>query len=322
MRFSLLVTLASATLGRAGTFKRITSDNSFDLAEAENVDWMAKLPNNIQVTSLSIPGTHNSVTNLVTDPSIQTQNTDLATQLRAGIRYIDVSASLKNGKIAIYHRGINTTYDLETVLTTVLDFIDENPREGIFIRIRKNIFGSGTTVDFESAIRRYLTPYTAIGRRMTAYLYKHRVMDLTWELPRLKDIRGRIIILQDFPTERHGLLAVAWNSEYIVVSDWKFALGKFGVALKWFAVKAGLTSVAEKLDEKLHITHVSAGSSSTPYQVAGGASGMGPGMNDRVANYLTTHSVPRTGIIVMDFPGKRLVEQIISHNNRIQPQSS
>ena len=47
-------------------------------------DWMSKIPNNIPLSQLTIPGTHNSCS-LYGGPIAITQSWSIANQLRAGI---------------------------------------------------------------------------------------------------------------------------------------------------------------------------------------------------------------------------------------------
>ncbi|KAL5628666.1 hypothetical protein BROUX41_002057 [Berkeleyomyces rouxiae] len=63
MRFSLLVTLASATIIQAECFKGISD--------------------NVLVSSLSIPGTHNTMTKVIRRSPFQCQNTYLEEQLKS-----------------------------------------------------------------------------------------------------------------------------------------------------------------------------------------------------------------------------------------------
>jgi 1-phosphatidylinositol phosphodiesterase len=52
--------------------------------------WMGDIPDNVLVTALSIPGTHDS--GCIDGPMglAKTQNLDLAEQLDSGIRFLDI----------------------------------------------------------------------------------------------------------------------------------------------------------------------------------------------------------------------------------------
>lgn len=120
---------------------------SFDLDETVNPDWMVRIPDATSLGSLSIPGTHDTLTfDLVDNEGYQCQNHNLETQLRAGLRYLDVRSRLvyrKHGNandpplIGIYHGYAYTGYTFEDVLQTVFEFLKAHPTEGIIMRIKE-----------------------------------------------------------------------------------------------------------------------------------------------------------------------------------------
>ncbi|KAL5630896.1 hypothetical protein BROUX41_000768 [Berkeleyomyces rouxiae] len=152
MRVSLLSILASAALSHAGCFRGVCSQYSFDLEESINTDWMSKIPDPFEVAYLSIPGTHNSMTDqLGRHKLLQSQNANLAQQLRAGIRYIDISGRLRGDKIKLYYGNRYTDYDLDDILNTAFDFLDEYPHEALILRLHKGNWSSGEEDAFEDA---------------------------------------------------------------------------------------------------------------------------------------------------------------------------
>ena len=118
---------------------------------------MSHLPDNVSVAALSIPGTHDTLTDRLWElgyTRLQCQNWDLETQLEAGIRYIDVRARLNTsyhdsrdsgeekdadrpGTLLIYHSSAYTRYTFTDVMTTVSSFLDANPSETIIMRLKR-----------------------------------------------------------------------------------------------------------------------------------------------------------------------------------------
>ncbi|PHH91881.1 hypothetical protein CDD83_9975 [Cordyceps sp. RAO-2017] len=60
---------------------------SFDAAAGQHAAWMASVPDATPLTSLSIPGSHDSLTyNMAADGPLRCQNANLSAQLAAGLR--------------------------------------------------------------------------------------------------------------------------------------------------------------------------------------------------------------------------------------------
>jgi 1-phosphatidylinositol phosphodiesterase len=140
--YYLALTLAPCSLSFTGTgpcYRGYQSRFSFDANEARHVAWMASLPDDANITALSIPGTHDTMTAaLASTLPLQCQNWDLPTQLRAGIRYLDIRARVVPGdRIHIFHADADTGFDLSDVLQTAFDFLDENPSEIIVMRLKE-----------------------------------------------------------------------------------------------------------------------------------------------------------------------------------------
>ncbi|KAL5606586.1 uncharacterized protein BROUX77_003779 [Berkeleyomyces rouxiae] len=104
---------------------------------------MSQISDHVEISALSIPGTHNSMTSVLKDPLYQYQSTGLEQQLQASIRYLDFSAQLKGDSLKIYHPGIDTNIDLSHAFTTAFDFLDKHPHEALVIRIQNENRDSG-----------------------------------------------------------------------------------------------------------------------------------------------------------------------------------
>ncbi|KAL5600996.1 uncharacterized protein BROUX77_005245 [Berkeleyomyces rouxiae] len=320
MYFSRLAFLAWATLSHAGHFENTLSHYSFDLNEAFYPKWMASIPDDVQVSSLSIPGTHSSMSSvLVKNIQVQCQNLPLIHQLHSGIRYIDVVGRLHktdttdHDLILIFHRGYYTEYSLDSILLYAFDFLDENPSEGLIMRFQKDTWFSGSNKAFEDAVKGYLASNSESGQRAKNRLYIPTRAD-GFSPPTMGQLRGKLMILQDFPTKTPGRFGIPWGSSALSVSNWKYVFGDPGKAIKWRFVQSGIQSAATEEENKLHLTHASTTFGAVPYKVAGGKTRQEKGMNDRLGDYLNEMAPRRTGIVVMDFPGKHLVGSIIKLN--------
>ncbi|KAL5611649.1 uncharacterized protein BROUX77_001805 [Berkeleyomyces rouxiae] len=247
---------------------------------------------------------------------LQCQSANLEQQLKAGIRYIDISGRLIDDKIKIFHGNSYTDYNLDHLLTTAFGFLDQNPREALILRLHKGSWSSGEEDAFEHSVMEYLESKSALALRAQHRIYRGGLNgDIS--VPTLGGTRGRILILQDFNSEegpaRYG---VPWRSNAMVVSDWKASLGHLWMPLKWHKVKRAIKAANKASDTRLHITYTSVSFGATPYKTAGGRKGPKKGINDHLGGLLNTPAISKTGVVVMDFPGKKLINQIIKKNDQ------
>ncbi|KAL2886708.1 1-phosphatidylinositol phosphodiesterase [Ceratocystis lukuohia] len=322
MRFSVLATLASLAFTYAQDSENVDSW-SLDVGSGQYADWMANIKDDTPLSSLSIPGTHNSMTDKLDNSFLKSQNTHLAQQLTGGIRYIDITLQNTDKNLFVYHGNTNTGYNFEEVLTTIYNFLDEHCREAVIIRIQKSSWLNRSR-SFTELLREYLSPGTPIGERASKYVYNLGNPAST-TLPTLKDIRGKLFILQDFDSKPSGIFGFPWSSSLISNHHFKFGVGNLLVGAKWHTVKKHIEGLAEKSAETLYITDMTVSVGSKPIKIAVGDKA-DPGMNGRLGNFLKAAKRGdsndfffgfkriRLGVISMDFPGKNLVEQILKFN--------
>ncbi|KAL5604158.1 hypothetical protein BROUX41_002143 [Berkeleyomyces rouxiae] len=313
MRFSLVGLLASVTLIRAGLHDGLTFEYSLDLAQASNVNWMANIPNEALVSSLSIPGTHNTMTSVIPDLLFQCQNTDIEQQLKAGIRYFDLTLGISDRVLYAYHAGFNTHLTLADTMGIAARFLDQNPSEALIVRVQKESLKFGSKKDFESAMIQFWKTPGVFGRPDKSYVYT-APGGIVSSAPTLGALRGKILIVEDFHTSTPGALGLPWKSTAFSIPDTKIAIGRHWLNLKWLGMKVNLELANKEMRNKLHITHTTVSIGAEPVTSASGDGWENKGMNDRLGKYLMDGNVARTGIVVMDFPGKKLVNLIISRN--------
>ncbi|KAL1886041.1 hypothetical protein Cpir12675_006900 [Ceratocystis pirilliformis] len=315
MRLSLLTTLACLAFSRAGQFKGIDDIWSFDLSDDERfTDWMGHLEDDVLLSQLIIPGTHNSMTDRIESNIFQSQNVPLAGQLLGGIRYIDISCRYIDYDIMVYHGVVNTGYSLGDVLNTMYDFLAEHPRETIILRIQEAFLGDPEA--FISFIDRYFVPGTESDNRAAQYIYSRHPGDIT--IPTLGQARGKILILQDFETNPPGLYGIPWNSPFVSSYNHRIAPGSLFLRWKWKGVKENLSRIPSPYSNTLRITHTTASAGVSPINVAA-KNGEKYGMNRHLGRHLMDGRNGCYGVIVMDFPGKNLIQEMMWRNDRYRP---
>lgn len=335
------------------TYHNYTSAFSFDINETSHPDWMSRVPDSVYITSLSIPGTHDTLTFNLTDNVVyQCQNHDLATQLRAGLRYFDirgrqmVDASFVQADpvIGIFHGHVYTGYTFQDVLLTIFDFLDKHPSEGIVLRVKEegNPVYQGDPSDewmtgeynttFEQAFNHY-----RINNTLTAPGCEQHLL-LPWPsvgsnsehiFPTMAELRSRVLVLFEFPvfditTPYYG---IPWDvPPYMQLEDLWIIADPLHLDDKWDAVRENLEQAGKSENEGdvLFLSHLSASVGVTPIEAAAGPytrredGSVIVGINERTGVWLEsgneTGSGGKVGIVMADFPGSRLVDDILARN--------
>lgn len=342
----LLYTPASTT-EPPPTYHNYTSAWSFDLDQAVHPDWMSHVPDGVYLNSLSIPGTHDTLTfDLVDNNVFQCQNHDLDTQLRAGLRYFDIrgrlllnattAAASQEPVIGIFHGHVSTGYTLQDVLLAMFHFLEKYPSEGIIMRLKEEgapipvgdpseIWASGDyNTTFEEAFNHY-----RLSNKLTApgckehFLYPWPVTSRA--MPTMAELRSRIIILYEFDTVGSDY-GIPWTSEHIALEDLWIIMDPLGLNDKWNAVQENLQLAAASADDSdvLFLSHLSASVGVLPIEAAAGpledrSNGtLILGINDRTGRWLEQGDEAgdkgKTGVIMADFPGQKLVGDILRRN--------
>lgn len=186
---------------------------------------MAALSQDMPLTALVLPGTHDTMTAACTHPYYRTQTLDLATQLDLGVRFLDLRLRHRDGEplVAAHREWISTTTG-EEILTTLETFLREHPEETVIAR-------------FQNA-NENKDDFPAYGADLLALVREH--LDLFWQppapatdsdsvyWPTLGQARGKVVALECAPAE-FGLLevdgrrwATAWHDNPVIAlqDDW------------------------------------------------------------------------------------------------------
>ncbi|TWU75851.1 hypothetical protein ED733_005304 [Metarhizium rileyi] len=297
-----------------------SSAYSFDAQTADNPDWMGHVPDMIPVSWLSLPGTHDTMTYAIPDMSLKCQNVKLERQLHAGIRYVDMRARLKDDRLDIYHADAPTGFSLTAALTILFDFLENHSREFLVMRLKEEGKPIGhNTVDFETAFDRMRLQDPTFKSRTDKHLY---VYNDTMPLPTLGEVRSKIMLLQDFHSPRSVQYGPEWDGHRMVLEDKWIVDDVAHLPEKWAAIEAALERVNSDPhvpNKKLYLTHLSASVGVLPIEAAAGPrNGSMIGMNDKtglwVDRYWYDSLSMRVGIVIMDFPGRRIIDRIIKWN--------
>lgn len=297
------------------------SPYSFDVNEFEAPRWMTIIPDDRNLTSLSIPGTHDSMTSFFSGAISQCQNHHLETLLRGGIRFFDIRARLVSNELYIFHGITPTGYSYVDVLRAFFDFLDENPGEVILMRLMEEVDAINSDITFIEAFNKYRLsdPRTSDGLKKHLWLPPAPGPS---SIPTLGALRSKILILQNFGSEP-AEYGIKWESPLLAIQD-HFVIPDLGKGMdeKFDAIVEGLERAGNGTggggiagDGRLYLGHLSGSVYVLPIEVAAGTRGRSVlGMNDRTGLWLHGGSGRATGVVIMDFPGSELVKEILLRN--------
>ncbi|KAL2109677.1 hypothetical protein VUR80DRAFT_2139 [Thermomyces stellatus] len=319
---ALLLSLGGCSASDPNCYKGYKSKYSFDVDLTHHPSWMSAIPDHVNLSSLSIPGTHDTMTYGMPDNIwLQCQKHNLSTQLRSGLRYFDIRGRLVNDTIGIYHSIGYTGYTLTDVVRHMFDFLEENPSEAIIMRLKEEGKPVGEEArernrTFEEVFNDFrLTKDTAAGFKK--HLFQPESPSEADFLPTLGDLRGKILLLENFPSE-DGPYGIRWDSPLMELEDLWVIPNADHLGEKWQAIEEALELARDRPDDNsvLSVSHLSASVGVLPIEAAAGPRTRKDirGMNDRTGEWLEKGRQGRTGVVISDFPGQRLVDAIIRRN--------
>ncbi len=324
------------------THSGYSHDSSVNLNKS---NWMSGLSDNLTMNELSIPGTHDSMAYGNHTDFTLTQSMDLETQLKSGIRFIDLSVK-NNGELnlGIHKDMVYLGYSLNDVIKTISEFLNRHQEEVVLVKISE--YGDKTG-NFASEVQRTLEKSG----------YSQYIFDgSNTNNPTLGEARGQIIILSDYSGKRWKTIPYSQNAR---IQDSNYLSTNWDLYSKWEKVKKHLTDTNNSHSKSTrYINYLNGHGGVLPYFVASGHSSSGTGdsrlltgltepgfksyypdfprvsrfgifssiafegTNVLTLNYIVEKDVRFTGIVVSDFPGAGLIEEIIDLNYKTNSSSN
>jgi hypothetical protein len=161
-------------------------------------NWMSYINDNILLSQLSIPGTHDSCAHFG-GSLYECQHLRLNEQLVLGIRFVDIRCRHFRNNFTIHHEGKYQNMNFTDVLQICKDFLLINPGECIIMRIKKE-YKDGeveNTRDFKETFNEYYNNFSDIFYKQTFSMFFSKP-----EIPILKDVRGKIWVISQFNDDK------------------------------------------------------------------------------------------------------------------------
>lgn len=274
-------------------------------------NWMSDIKDDIKISEISIPGTHDSGADYgcdgVPDELALTQNWTITQQLENGIRYLDIRCRRTGTTFSIHHDKCYQKMQFGDVLKDIKTFFAKNPSETIIMRLKQEHDATDGSEKFEEIFKKY---YVANDWYVGA------------SIPKLKDVRGKIVLIDNASMDDKG---IDWaDANQLIDRQDKYYHANYKNRLPSFTTQFNKA----KNGSKISFNHTSG--TSLDESALGVLSGVGSvigtvkGTPKDFANYmlpqlkkLLINSEKRNhGIIIMDFPTQEINNYIIKSNDR------
>lgn len=289
-------------------------------------NWMKDIDGETKLFTLSIPGTHDSVTQHVQfSKATKCQDLDILGQLNIGVRALDLRVKSEDDRLKMVHafaKAFNTgnhfgsQMDMANVLDLCYRFLEKNPSETIIIQF-KNDNNKENEKCFDLLYKKY------ICKNKSKWYLKAKV-------PTIDEARGKIVLVRrckmdlnspDYSVEECGIDFSNWVEQdeitpYALPLETKsednavfYILDRFKYKPepRWDECIKPFLDERTEFDGNYVICYLS---------TAGGVKG--PEQNAKHINQMFMEypldKNKHYGIFYVDFPNEELTSKIISHN--------
>lgn len=264
--------------------------------------WMKDVDDNTLITTMSIPGTHDSgATHSIFDVAGKCQDTTIKQQLELGVRFLDLRLQLVNNEFKIVHSFVDQKQKLKSVLKDISTFIKEYNTEFLIISIKEEADSKNSTLDFEEALFKEFKEYEDI------LCYNN--------LPNtLKEARGKIYILSRYANSSIGIKAYSgWKDSTTFTIDNLYIQDNYCIddleIKKQDIIDTINYSKANSINLVLNFTSCYLDNAFPPTYAGTAALNINPWLIEHLKS-----EKGNLGIVIVDFVTKELAEAIYMRN--------
>lgn len=351
--FLLVQLIDSLNLERPGIHPSL----DIDVAPMNMTRWMSYLEDGTCLTTLSIPGTHDTMAfqrvKTLADHFAKTQSGNLRQQLDAGVRFLDIRARHYRNTFEMHHGAVYLGRNFTSVVHTLDGFLSGlGKSEVIVVRLKdEKHLPKHNKRSFAKTLENYVLEHPDTSEILRRILYIPPQGQTSYRFPRIgPKTRGKMVIIQDYDvrgaTYRFGTNFK--DSVHIKIQDYyNVATTADIVKKKWNEiVQFWVNNIPEQRrrietgddcqDLPLLVNFLSAGSLfQTPSMVALNHK---HGINNKAQRFLRNRwqtgwdiaftslqwgipelKGPTTGIVVWDFINTKAAKLIVSFNFRGDP---
>ncbi len=160
-------------------------------------NWMAQLDDDLALSEITLPGTHDAATkNVQLAYFSKCQALTIGEQLEAGYRYLDIRLAADSEKMKLMHGFTNCTTSgwpwakplyLDEVLEQCYAFLETHPTEAVVFAVKQE-HGSESVAQFQTLLN--------------TYVQKNQDQWLTTDhIPTLGEARGKLVLMRRYADE-------------------------------------------------------------------------------------------------------------------------
>ncbi len=275
--------------------------NNLALIERMNMaNWMSRVSDDALLSSLLIPGTHESCA-VQGNPVSICQTLSLADQLKAGIRFLDIRCRHYKDDLEIHHSSDYQGINFAAVRDACITFLASHSSETIVMLVNQEYKAEGCTESFEATFWKQIRDAVYQPGNETANSW---ILDDNATPPALGKVRGKIVLLRRFARGASnrtgkplGIDVTAWpdnqsfeiakpSYKFVVQDEYKVPV-LASIAGKWDKVRNQFDLTAKPKTETIWYLNYTTGSSAGAYPSAV-AKGSSPstGVNQYLFDYL------------------------------------
>ena len=253
-----------------------------------NLSWMQSIPDSTKLSSMTIPGTHNSCA-LQGICCARTQSWSLPEQMKAGLRYFDIRLRLYNNTLRSFHAFVDQKDTFDIILSYALNFLNQYPSECIIMQVIKEYKEKNCT-------KKIAELYEEYTNNIKDKIIEFKKKDIT-----MGEIRGKILIIKIFGR------STLYQPGFLIQNKWNINT-RFSMNTKKRKIKENIhRSLASRHDKnsKIFLNYLSSSSNyalMTPYTAA------------KKCNKIPLRYKGKLGIVLADYPGEDLIKHLIEQN--------
>lgn len=271
-------------------------------------NWLTFIDGEKFLHELSIPGTHDTGALIETVPgTAKCQNLTIEEQLQAGVRFLDIRCRHIGNAFVIHHGSVYQELNFTDVLQSVASFLEAHPSETVIMSVKEEHNPEGNTRSFAETFTTY------VGRNSS-------IWSLGSEVPKLNDVRSKIVLLRRFndpdnrgieaapsvwPDDSTGTLA---GPPRIRIQD---VYKVWNRGNKW----SYITSLFSEMPSNPGTLYLNFASGYSPWTLGiPDIPHVGNYINPLLESYFTQAPPRLHGIVIMDFVTARLAELVYRTN--------
>ena len=275
--------------------------------ESKAGDWLGQMSDLTRIKDISMPGSHDTMALYsIGDLAGRCQSLSLASQLDAGVRFLDIRLQNQNDNLKAVHGIVDEKEKFPAIVNTIDTFLTEHPTEFLIVSIKEEEKPKGGTKDFE----------TLVVDSLTEKWYTGNVMPAT-----LGQVRGKAILLSRYADSKFGVPAYeGWQDsasfslpnlihvqdEY-KVNDIQVKKDAIKKCLDW---TNSIVSILSPIDLNFFSAY------RTSYFPPSYAPSVAKEINMELEEILKSYQ--KTGIAILDFVTEGNTKLVISHNKGVE----